>query len=292
MQSRSPKAERDYVKLPTGKWLRGRGFTLIELLVVITIIAMLAAILLPSLARAKDQAKKINCISNLHQLQVCWHLYVDDYGQVLPPNDDISTGNSGEMANMEQLSWCEGQPRIDTNTANIQAGLLFPYNRQTAIYHCPSDLSTVDGGVQLRNRSYNMSQSVNGLGSIVDPSENVAVDVVQPCFLKLAEIHNPSPSQAFVFIDESEATMWDAQFGYPMPNYDSGVWWDMPANRHEQGADLSFADGHVEYWHWRVPMLFTLPPGDIGQSVAPGQQPDYNRVGNAMLIQAVDLNKL
>lgn len=283
--------------MPSGKRHPGRAFTLIELLVVITIIAILAALLLPALVRAKDQAKKISCINNLSQLQICWHLYLDDYNQVLAPNDDISTGYSNEMANMDQLSWCEGQPRTDTNTANIQAGLLFPYNRQTAIYHCPSDISTIVDGEgnplpQLRNRSYNMSQSVNGLGSIVDPSEGVAVDVLQPCFLKLTDIQNPSPSQTFVFIDENEGTMWDAQFGYPMPNYESGIWWDMPSNRHDQGADLSFADGHVEYWHWQVPMLFTLPPGDIGQAVAPGQWPDYNRVGNAMLLEPVDWSQL
>jgi prepilin-type processing-associated H-X9-DG protein/prepilin-type N-terminal cleavage/methylation domain-containing protein len=276
------------------------AFTLIELLVVIAIIALLAALLLPSLAKAKEQGKKINCISNLRQLQVCWHLYSDDYAGTLAPNDDISlgVGNGGNMINMDQTSWCEGQARFDTNTLNIQAGLLFPYNRSTAIYHCPSDVSTVVDQAGnplpiLRTRSYNMSQSVNGLGQLPDPNDNnIPVDVIQPCFAKWTDIRSPTPSQTFVFLDENENSLWDAQFGYPMPNYDPGVWWDMPSNRHDQGANFSFADGHVEYWHWRVPMLFTLPPGGVGQQVPLNQSYDYNRVGNAMLIQPVDWSQL
>jgi prepilin-type processing-associated H-X9-DG protein len=62
----------------------------------------------------------------------------------------------------------------------------------------------------------------------------------------------------------------------------------MPANRHTQGANLSFADGHVEYWRWQFPMVFVLPQGNIGQTVPPGQMPDYIRVGNAMRIKPVD----
>jgi prepilin-type processing-associated H-X9-DG protein len=134
-----------------------------------------------------------------------------------------------------------------------------------------------------------MSQSVNGLGLLLDPNmSDVAVDVYQPCFMKLSAVTNPAPTRLFVFIDENEGTIQDAQFGYPMPNYDPGVWWDMPANRHDQGANLSFADGHVEYWRWRVPMVFTLPPAYIGQQVSPEQMSDYARVGNAMRIKSVD----
>jgi prepilin-type N-terminal cleavage/methylation domain-containing protein/prepilin-type processing-associated H-X9-DG protein len=275
------------------------GFTLIELLVVIAIIAILAALLLPALARAKDQAKKVNCMSNLHELQICWHLYSGDFAEMLAPNDDISTGvSNGSMANMDQLSWCEGQARFDTNTINITRGLLYPYNKQVGIYHCPADISTVMDASDnplpiLRTRSYNMSQSVNGLGNLPDPNESgIPVDVVQPCFFKTTDIQNPSPTRTFVFIDENEDTLWDSQFGYPMPNYEANTWWDMPSNRHDQGANLSFADGHVEYWHWQVPMLFTLSPGDIGQSVPPNQMNDYNRVGGAMLLLPVNWNQL
>jgi prepilin-type N-terminal cleavage/methylation domain-containing protein/prepilin-type processing-associated H-X9-DG protein len=270
------------------------GFTLIELLVVIAIIAILASLLLPTLSKAKEEGRRINCTSNLKQLTLCWEMYADDNQGVLAPNNWIDYEGQGGGFN-QSMSWCNGDARTDTNTVNIMAGLLYPYNKSTGIYHCPSDVSTVvdaNGNPlpQARTRSYNMSQSVNGLGLYVDPSYNggLAVDVTQPCFEKLSQVTNPPPSRLFVFIDENEETLQDDQFGYPMPNYDPGVWWDMPSNRHNQGADLSFADGHVEYWRWKVPMLDTLPNGQIGQQVKPSQMPDYTRVGNAMRIKPVD----
>ena len=277
----------------TGRW-RVPAFTLIELLVVIAIIAILAALLLPSLGRAKEQARLVNCMSNLKQLQLCWQLYSDDYGGTFVPNDDISSDANPQILTFNKTSWCQGWPQTDTNTVAIQAGLLFPYNTSVGIYHCPSDVSQVqDASGNLlplyRTRSYNMSQSVNGLGMLPDPNMyDQAVDVYQPCFMKISAVTNPAPGKLFVFIDENEATIYDAQFGYPMPNYDPGVWWDMPANRHDQGADLSFADGHVEYWRWRVPMVFNNPPGFIGQTVPLAQMYDYNRVGSAMRIKMVD----
>jgi prepilin-type processing-associated H-X9-DG protein/prepilin-type N-terminal cleavage/methylation domain-containing protein len=271
------------------------AFTLIELLVVIAIIAILAALLLPSLVKAKDQAKQVNCMSNLKQLQLCWELYADDYGGIFVPNDDISdAGDSGSVETFNNTSWCQGWPLTDTNTLGIKAGLLFPYDTSVGIYHCPSDVSQVqDASGNLlpiyRTRSYNMSQSVNGLGLLPDPNNyDLPVDTTQPCFMKISAVTNPAPVNLFVFIDENEGTIYDAQFGYPMPNEGSGVWWDMPSDRHDQGANLSFADGHVEYWRWHVPMTYNLPPGDIGQFVPPAQMPDYTRVGNAMRIKPDD----
>jgi prepilin-type processing-associated H-X9-DG protein len=246
------------------------------------------------LSGAKEQGRKVNCLSNLKQLQICWELYSEDYGGTLPPNDDVSSaGGTNGLETFNQTSWCQGWPQTDTNTAAIQAGLLFPYNRQAAIYHCPSDVSLVQDAhgnllPLLRTRSYNMSQSVNGLGLMVDPDSGYPVDTIQPCFMKVSAITNPAPTKLFVFIDESEGTIMDAQFGYSMPNYTPGEWWDMPSNRHLQGANLSFADGHAESWHWLVPMIDTLPPGVIGQIVPPQQMPDYNRIGSAMRIKPVD----
>jgi prepilin-type N-terminal cleavage/methylation domain-containing protein/prepilin-type processing-associated H-X9-DG protein len=271
-----------------------RAFTLIELLVVIAIIAILAALLLPALWKAKEESKRVNCMGNLKQLQLCWQMYADDYGGVLAPNDDITTESPTGNANFNQLSWCEGHARVDTSTAFIQAGLLFPYDKSTAIYHCPSDVSQVDDGFGnllplLRTRSYNMSQSVNGLGMLPNPDNpnSYPVDWNQPCFLRLSSITNPTPTGLFVFVDENEGTLVDAQFGYSMPNYTPGEWWDMPSNRHNQGADFSFADGHVEYWHWAVPMIDPFPANNA-VPVASGQTPDYTRVGNAMRIIPVD----
>ncbi len=270
-----------------------RAFTLVELLVVIVVIAILAALLLPALAKAKEEGKRINCMSNLRQLQICWHMYADDYAGVLAPNDNITTETTNGGENFNQFSWCEGHARTDTTTAAIQAGLLFPYDNSTAIYHCPSDVSQVEDGAGnllplLRTRSYNMSQSVNGLGLLPDPNNyNMPVEAYQPCFMKLNAITNPPPTGLFVFLDENEGTLLDAQFGYPMPNEGSGYWWDMPSNRHNQGANLSFVDGHVEYWHWVVPMIDPIPP-DNAVPVPSGQMPDFNRVGSAMRIKPFD----
>ena len=190
------------------------------------------------------------------------------------------------------VAWCDGNALTDTNTTNISAGLLFHYNGSTAIYHCPSDLSKIqdaDGNLlpQLRTRSYNMSQSVNGYPLMVDPDTGLYVDALQPCFSKLSSVTNPTPSRLFVLIDENETTLQDDQFGYPMTNLWYGIWWDMPSNRHNQGANLSFADGHVEYWHWKAPMIDTVPPGY--DPPCTNQMPDFVRVGNAMRQIPVDL---
>jgi prepilin-type N-terminal cleavage/methylation domain-containing protein/prepilin-type processing-associated H-X9-DG protein len=296
MRSYSIKGMSGCVQRLVARTRRVQAFTLIELLVVIAIIAIIAALLLPVLASSKEQARSINCRSNLKQLQLCWEMYGDDNGGTLCPNDWIQTVDTS--SSFQQLSWCEGNAKTDTTTSNIQAGLLYPYDRSTGIYHCPSDMSTITDAngnplPQDRTRSYNMSQSVNGLGLLPDPDDpyDWAVDVEQPCFIKFSGITNPPPSQLFVFIDENEDTLVDDQFGYSMPNDSPGYWWDMPSNRHNQGANLSFADGHVEHWHWKVPMLYTsgfVDNGPSPQAVPLNQMPDYTRVGNAMRIIPVD----
>ena len=267
--------------------LRGRrGFTLIELLVVIAILAALAALLLPALSKAKATARNVNCLSNLKQLNVCHHLYISDYRDFFVPNNSVATVTSSGAdpgMNVTGLSWLPDEDApVEYNPSNIINGLMYPYNSSLGIYHCPADLSTlVDANgqplPQLRWRSYNMNQSVNGYPA-GDP-DNAMYDI--PTWTKLTLVHQPAPSDLFVLIDENSDTQLDAEFGNPpvgSPFFEQDVWWDMPSDRHNQGANLSFADGHVDHWKWRVPKIFS---GWI-QSVPVQEMPDYTRIQNAM----------
>jgi prepilin-type processing-associated H-X9-DG protein len=198
----------------------------------------------------------------------------------VPNNSVVSLTSSGIGSQLASgASWCAGSPRYDTAATNIENALLFPYNRSVAIYHCPADDSTIetaDGTPlgSLRNRSYNMSQSVNGY-----PEFDVVMRDYIPSFKRLGAIRNPDVSSCLVFIDEHADTMYDALFGMPTDFYDgSQTWWDLPANRHKQGANLSFADGHVEHWRWMTPKVFR----QWIQPVTEEELPDWQRVKKAM----------
>jgi prepilin-type N-terminal cleavage/methylation domain-containing protein/prepilin-type processing-associated H-X9-DG protein len=227
---------------------RRSAFTLIELLVVIAIIAILAAMLLPSFSRAKAAGQSACCVNNLKQLQTGWKLYETENNGYFPMN--ISGGFPISVSN----SWVLGNAQRDLTTSNIMAGSLYQYVNNTDVYHCPSDRATVtgSGGIQ-RTRSF----SVEGwLASTFNFDANDGWIAPPTPITTSARGHTyitrdslvTRPSEVFVFLDENEWTIDDGIFVIGEIG-----WWDCPADRHNQGADLSFLDGHVEHHRWREP---------------------------------------
>ena len=227
------------------------AFTLIELLVVIAIIAILAAMLLPALSRAKAKGQGISCASNAKQLQLCWYLYTLDHNDIIVPNaiDDSHAWIDGSGNNLAY-----DLPGA-TNVGTIQRGLLFPYNTQVKIYVCPGqqrvEVMSRGGLMALPPaRSFSISGQMHGgrwNNTEVDPIFLGANPATAPAYRKIAQINRPAPVNAFVFVDESEYTIDDGYFAV-LVNEDT--WQNYPAYRHGESASFSFADGHSEIHKW------------------------------------------
>jgi prepilin-type N-terminal cleavage/methylation domain-containing protein/prepilin-type processing-associated H-X9-DG protein len=219
------------------------GFTLIELLVVIAIIAIIAAMLVPALSRAKARAQTATCLNNLKQLQTGWLMYLHDHRDSLVPNKDGDRGDGNWIS--YPGSWVEGNSELDTSTTNIEKGVLFPYHPVVGLYHCPGDRATViDHPAIIRTRNYMMECWLNGAEEFdpYSPHEQRTVACLK------------NPARVFVFLDSGtcdSGSFYLCPFGYGYK--DESVWWNSPGDWHHRGANLSFADGHVEYHHWRWP---------------------------------------
>jgi prepilin-type N-terminal cleavage/methylation domain-containing protein/prepilin-type processing-associated H-X9-DG protein len=239
---------------------RAMAFTLIELIVVIAVIAVLAGLLLPAMAKARQTALTTSCLSNLRQLQLAYLAYSHDHNDELAPNHFVYVITDSNAPYDAYLSWCPGDVRRDTTTSNIESGLLFRYNQSTKIYRCPSDQSvnyTDDTPPRAvpRTRSFNLNIWLN-------------------CRLNtgssrtMAEAGRRALDEVFAFADTDEHDIIDPTFGvYPANDPEFGnKWVDLPADRHRQGGNLSFLDGHVEHWRWRAPKIYE----SWGQSAVPG----------------------
>jgi prepilin-type N-terminal cleavage/methylation domain-containing protein/prepilin-type processing-associated H-X9-DG protein len=234
-----------------------QGFTLIELLVVIAIIAILAAMLLPALSGAKIKAQGIQCMSDLKQLQLAFHLYSVDN------NDRLAT--SGYTSPVEPTAWVDGW--LDYNGGNPDntntAALMDPKRSKFApyvalgVYRCPADRSmvVVKGQSIPRVRSMSMSQAF-GPGDWLDPAgfqANVTSKKYK-VYYKTAHIVNPGPSMVYVLLDEHPDGINAGGFANMMvENPANARIIDYPASYHNGAAGLSFADGHCEIKKWRDP---------------------------------------
>jgi prepilin-type N-terminal cleavage/methylation domain-containing protein/prepilin-type processing-associated H-X9-DG protein len=261
-----------------------RAFTLIELLVVIAIIAILAAILLPVLARAKAKALTTQDLNNFKQLQMCYQLYLGDNYDLLPVN--LSSGGSVTANGLD--CWIVGDAQTDTSTTNIMQGKLYDYNQQVAIYLCPANTRMIMASASLplhptpypvpMTRTCSLEYSLGG-------STNNGVPITRNgitfgVYTKGNQVRHPASKIAFV--DENEYSVGDGCFGNYPANSQENLWWNMAGSRHNKGSVFSFVDGHVEYFKWHGTAVLTYPttgtPSDWPGDTPWGSTDDLPRV--------------
>jgi type II secretory pathway pseudopilin PulG len=221
------------------KPIRLNAFSIIELLTVIATIAILAALLLPVLTKAKIKAQQTACNSNLRQLGLAWMLYHGD--------------NAGRLVESypyhNPYAWVQGDMRNPADAGNaelLRDGKLYPYNRNVSIYHCPGDPGvTIDRKTYPTVRSYSMNSFMGARDLSVGPIPVTAETFV---WFFARDIDIPKPSEAMVLIDEDERSINDGSF---ITDPTGMTWYDFPAataRRHNFSFGLNFADGHSEIW--------------------------------------------
>jgi len=233
------------------------AFTLIKWLVVIAIIAILAAMLLPALAKAKAKARAIQCVSNLKQLQVGWQMYAGDFNDVMVPNAPLGAGNSPTDPTKNIMSWCSGASEgwgnydANTNTFYYTTSVMAPYmGGQLGVYRCPADTIPSANGQRLHTYSMNSQ-----MGNVYPTTYNStrSYNAGFGAYIKVSEILNcPGPSMAFVFCEENTCSMND---GYLQVNNNLAQFPDVPGSYHVWNCGISFADSHAELRKWVTSVL-------------------------------------
>ncbi|HUD45302.1 MAG TPA: H-X9-DG-CTERM domain-containing protein [Candidatus Baltobacteraceae bacterium] len=269
------------------------AFTVVELLVVIAAIAILAALLIPGLARGNQQAEGDQCMGNLKQLSEAWLMYNSDnrghfapnagetqQGGTSPTNPDLGPGGPNAQ-------WCPGRQdpgaiplpdwlspsTLAPHAANIglewiQAGLIYPYVKNVQLYLCPADESFGNAfGLRFPHvRSKSMNAWLNPLGG---PWNSGSDDANLRVYTKESDLTIPGPANTWLIIDENQNSINDAFFvaDPTEPSIADPQWIDCPASYHNGGCGISFCDGHAAIKKWRDPVVLA----QTSMSVGPGQ---------------------
>ena len=245
------------------KTTKRRAFTLIELLVVIAVIAGLIAIMIPALSRAREQARRAVCLSNLRQLTTAWIAYTDQHDGKLVSGRAFQNAAHG---NRKLKGWLGRAFLNSADRATVMAdpnkGTLWPYLRDIDIYRCAS-------GQAGHLVTYQIVAGANGSdieGTMTGPdlspeatSIGLRVGRTVVRLTRISDIVSPGPAQRAVFIDGGQISPC-----FDIPYLDPRwSWGNPPPIHHRGGATLSMADGHAEYWRWKGDETRTMPREDF-----------------------------